>query len=183
MKDKVIFLDRDGTINKEVNYLYKAEDFEFIQNAPDAIKTFHQKGFKVIVITNQAGVAHGFYNEEDVRILHHHIDELLLKEGTYIDAYYFCPHHPNGSVLEYSGSCECRKPNTGMLKKALRDFDIDLERSYIVGDKEIDIETGKNFGLGKCILVRSGHPVDESSSLADEIYDSIFDFANTLIPE
>jgi len=169
MKDKVIFLDRDGTINKEVNYLYRKDDFEFIANAPKAIKLFHELGYRVIVITNQAGVARGFYREKDVEVLHCYIDYLLESEGTFVDAYYYCPHHPEG-----------RKPETGMIEDALKDYDIDLPNSIFIGDKEIDIETGKNAGVGRCFLVRSGHCIDEKGTKADAIFSDIFEIATVL---
>lgn len=178
--NKAVFLDRDGTINKEVNYLYRPEDFVFIPGAVEAIKTFRRLGYKVIVITNQAGVARGYYKEEDVKALHQFLDNLLADEGTRIDAYYYCPHHPDGIVEEYKGECSCRKPKTGMIIHATKDFDIDLSNSIIIGDKEIDVQTGKKSGIGKCILVRSGHSTEEKNTVADAIYDNLFDFAKAL---
>lgn len=180
MSDRVIFLDRDGTINKEVNYLYRKEDFEFIPNAPKAIKIFHELGFKVIVITNQAGVARGYYKEKDIQILHSHIDYLLGKEGTHIDSYYYCPHHPEGIVAEYSFYCKCRKPEIGMLEKAVKEYDIDLENSIFIGDKEIDIQAGKYAGVGRCFLVRSGHLIDEINTEADKVFSNIYEVATSL---
>ena len=178
--NKAVFLDRDGTINKEVNYLYRKEDFIFIPKTIEAIKIFHELGYKVIVITNQSGVARGYYKEEDIENLHRYIDEVLTFKNTYIDAYYYCPHHPDGSVERYKIKCNCRKPSHGMIDQALVDFDIDLKQSVIVGDKEIDVQTGKNSGIGKCILVKSGHIVDEVNTFADSVYDSLYDFANDL---
>lgn len=102
---------------------------------PESIKIFHELGYRVIVITNQAGVARGYYEENDIEILHNHIDYLLDREGTYIDAYYYCPHHPEGTVCKYSYVCTCRKPEIGMIEQALKDFDIDLNNSLLVGDK------------------------------------------------
>lgn len=177
---RAVFLDRDGTINKEVNYLYKKEDFIFIPKTIEAIRIFHELEYKVIVITNQAGVARGYYKKQDVEMLHRYIDKLLISENTYIDAYYYCPHHPEGNVEKYKIKCNCRKPNHGMIDQAVKDFDIDLSKSIIVGDKEIDVKTGKNAGIGKCVLVRSGHIVDEINTVADSIYDSLYDFAQRL---
>lgn len=180
MKDKAVFLDRDGTINKEVNYLYRKDDFEFIPNAPKAIKLFHELGYKVIVITNQAGVARGFYKENDIEILHNYISLLLEKENTYIDAYYYCPHHPEGTIDEFSYICNCRKPEIGMIEKALKDYNIDLKNSVFIGDKEIDIATGKRAGIGRCFLVRSGHFIDEENTEADALFSDIFEIAISL---
>lgn len=177
MVNKAVFLDRDGTINVEVNYLYKAEDFVLISGTVQAIKVFHKLGYKVIVITNQAGVARGYYTEADVKVLHDYLDKLLAVEDTYIDAYYYCPHHLEGIVEEYKKECKCRKPGIGMIKQAIRDFEINLNESIIVGDKEIDILTGKNSGVGKCVLVRSGHSVEEKTTIADIIYDDLYNFA------
>lgn len=175
--NKAIFLDRDGTINKEVNYLYKPEDFIFIENTVEAIKIFHKLKYKVFVITNQSGVARGYYTEDDVKKLHKYIDELLTNKDTYIDSYYYCPHYPEGTADEYKTVCECRKPKVGMVLDAAKDFDIDLSESIIVGDKEIDVKTGKNAGIGKCVLVRTGHKINEQLTVADSIFDTLYDFA------
>ncbi len=142
MKRPALFLDRDGTINIEKNYLYQVEDFEFIEGVPELIKKYNENGFLVIVITNQAGIARGYYKEEHVHILHRHINKELSKIGAHIDAFYFCPHHP-----DVTGPCHCRKPETGMIEQACRDFDIDLARSVMVGDKPWDIECGERLGI------------------------------------
>jgi D-glycero-D-manno-heptose 1,7-bisphosphate phosphatase len=176
---KAIFLDRDGTINIERNYLYKSEDFVLIKGTIEAIRIFRTLGYKIIVITNQAGVARGYYSESDVEKLHNYIDDELKKEGTSVDAYYYCPHHLEGIVTKYAVECECRKPKTGMIEKAATDFNINLADSIIVGDKEIDVQTGKKAGIKYSILVRSGHPVDESSTLADEVHDDLISFATS----
>lgn len=178
--NKAVFLDRDGTLNVEVNYLYRTEDFKFVRGAIEAIKIFHDLGFKVIVITNQAGIARGYYSEKDVVHLHSYIDAELNKENTYIDAYYYCPHHPQGTDGKYAIECECRKPKTGMIKKAVQDMNVDLAHSFIVGDKEIDVITGKNSGIKHTVLVRSGHPIDEINTVADVIHNDLLSFAYKL---
>lgn len=140
--NKVAFFDRDGTINVEVNYLYKIKDFKFIDGIPELIKSFNDAGFKVIVITNQAGIARGYYSENDMHKLHKHINLQLSKYGACIDAFYFCPHHP-----DFTGECECRKPKVGMIEKAIKDFDIDVSKSILLGDKSWDIEAGEKCGI------------------------------------
>jgi len=184
--NKTVFLDRDGTINKEVNYLYKPNDLVLIDGVIEAIRIFHDLNYKVIVITNQAGVAKGYYSEHDVENLHQHLEGILKAKGTYIDAFYYCPHHPEGTVKEYKSECKCRKPHIGMIEQAVKDFDIDLSESIIVGDKEIDVQTGKNAGIGnkgtgKCILVRSGYILDERTTVADAIYNNLGEFARSLL--
>lgn len=177
---KAAFLDRDGVINKEKRHLWKIEDFEFIDGAPQAMARLREQGYLIVVITNQAGVAKGFYTEDDVAALHNYIKE-QLRDTAMIDAIYYCPYHPRGQVERYRADSRDRKPNPGMIERAIADFAakgivIDLQRSMIVGDTEKDIETGINAGIGRRILVRSGHAIpDESASNADEIVDSLAD--------
>lgn len=162
---RAVFLDRDGTINVEKDYLYRIEDFEFIPGAPEAIKRLKDAGFLVIVVTNQSGVARGYYTLEDVNRLHDHIQNELEKIGTSIDAFYVCPHHPTEGIGDYSRECDCRKGNPGMLLQAAKDFDIDLARSIMVGDKLADVEAGRRSG---CVpyLVLTGYGMQESGSEA-----------------
>ena len=140
--NKAAFFDRDGTINIEKNYLYKVEDFEFIKGIPELIKKYNDEGYVVIVVTNQAGIARGYYTEEDMNILHRYINEQLAKIGAHIDAFYFCPHHP-----DITGECNCRKPKTGMLEKAIQEWNIDVNQSILYGDKPWDIEAGEKCGI------------------------------------
>lgn len=154
--DKVVFLDRDGTINVEKNYLYKTEDFEFIPGSEDAIRLLNRSGYKVIVVTNQAGVARGYYTEDDVVRLHAYINERLKENGAYIDKFIYCPHHPGKGIGEYKCECRCRKPGTGMFEQAAKLYDIDKTNSWMVGDNVGDINAGRNFGI-KTILVSTGY--------------------------
>jgi len=145
--NKAIFLDRDGTLNVEKNYLYKTEDFEFISGMPEAIKRWNELGYKVIVVTNQAGVARGYYTEDDVVNLHIYINDLLMKSGAHIDAFYYCPHHPIYGIGKYKRECNCRKPKTGMLEQAIADFDIDITKSFLFGNQDSDIEAGETMNI------------------------------------
>lgn len=154
--DKVVFLDRDGTINIEKNYLYRPEDFEFIPGSAAGIKLLNDNGFKVVVVTNQAGVARGYYTEDDVNNLHDYIDECLRKYDAHIDMYIYCPHHPENGIGKYKCKCLCRKPGTGMFSKAASVYDIDMEHSWMVGDNVGDMKAGEKFGL-KTILVSTGY--------------------------
>ncbi len=149
---KALFLDRDGVINKEKNYLYKIEDFEFIDGVFEACRYFQNQGYLIIVITNQAGIARGKYTEKDYELLTEWMIKEFEKEGVYISKVYHCPHHP-----EFTGECKCRKPKPSMLLDAQRDFDIDLSQSILVGDKNSDIEAGINAGVGNNYLISTGH--------------------------
>ena len=152
-----VFLDRDGTINIEKDYLYRIEDFEFIPGAPEAIKRLKDAGYLVIVVTNQSGVARGYYSIEDVDRLHEHIQAELAKYGTSVDAFYSCPHHPTEGVNEYVGECDCRKPEPGMLLQAARELRLDLGRSHMVGDKISDVMAGVAARCKTSSLVLTGH--------------------------
>lgn len=133
--NKAVFLDRDGTINIEKNYLYKKEDFVFLPGVIDALKQLQEDGFLLIVITNQSGIARGYYSEEDFITLNTWMLSTLKKNGINITAVYFCPHLPDAQIEKYRTNCECRKPKLGMYKKAIKDYDIDLSQSFAIGDK------------------------------------------------
>lgn len=152
--NKALFLDRDGVINKEKNYLYKIEDFEFIDGVFETCKYFQDKGYLIIVITNQAGIARGKYTEKDYQILTDWMMNEFKKQDINIKKVYHCPHHP-----DFSGECECRKPNPGMILQAQQEFDIDLSQSILVGDKNSDIEAGIKVGIEKNYLVNTGHKI------------------------
>lgn len=160
---KAVFLDRDGTINIEKNYVHKVEDFEFIEGVPEAIKAMNDAGYLVIVITNQAGIARGYYTEDDMHKLHNYIDTELEKHDAKIDAYYFCPHHPIHGIGEYKVDCNCRKPKSGMLELAIKDYNIDIKQSYLFGDKYSDIETGEKINITSFLVDKK--PLIEFSNL------------------
>ena len=157
-----VFLDRDGTINVEKEYVHRIKDWEWIEGAPEAIREFNEAGFKVVVVSNQAGIARGMYRPADVENLHAFVCGELQKVGATIDAFYYCPHHP-----EYGEerSCRCRKPAPGMLLRAAADMSIDLSRSWMIGDKLIDVEAGHAANLAT-ILVLTGHGAREITRLA-----------------
>lgn len=154
--DKVIFLDRDGTINEEVNYLHKPEDLQILPGVPEAIKLLRDGGFKILVVTNQAGVARGYYSCRDVEALHEYLNQQLKKSGAWIDRFYYCPHHPVHGIGEYKRACHCRKPETGMFEQAGQEYDVDKEHSYMIGDKLLDVEAGNRYGVHG-ILVGTGY--------------------------
>ena len=167
-KKKAIFLDRDGVINKEVSYLSNPNDFEFIEGSIEALKILKQKGFLIIIITNQAGIARGFFTEETLEAIHSKMIRILKQNNIELDDIYYCPHHP-----EFNGPCDCRKPNTGMLLKAQLEYNIDLTNSYIVGDTLNDIQTGKAARC-KTVLVLTGYGNEEQKNIGTIIPDMIF---------
>ena len=116
--EKAVFLDRDGTINKEVTYLYRPEDLIILPGVPQAIKRLKDHGFRIIVVTNQAGIARGYYTVEQMHKLHQYLNDRLKKDGAWIDRFYYCPHHPQHGIGEYKKMCRCRKPGTGMFEAA-----------------------------------------------------------------
>lgn len=145
--NKAAFFDRDGTINVDVRYLYRPEELHFIDGMPEFIRKWHDWGFKVIVVTNQAGIARGYYNEAEMRALHRYMNECLAEYGAHIDAFYFCPHHP-----DFTGPCRCRKPKPGMIEDAIREFDIDPAQSILFGDQPWDGEAAEQCGVKEYLV-------------------------------
>lgn len=156
MKKRAVFLDRDGVINEEVGHLHNVADLRILPGAAEAIKTLNEKGYSVIVVANQAAVAKGIATIEDVEAIHREMKVRLAKEGASLDGIYYCPHHPNGIIAEYARACDCRKPEIGMVEKAMGDLQIEREGSFLVGDKTSDILAGARAGL-KTILVKTGY--------------------------
>ncbi len=154
LKQPAIFLDRDGTLIEEVNYLSRIEDLRFFRSTAGAVKLFKDSGFLVIVVTNQSGIGRGVYSEAAMHAIH---DEIQLRLGDAIDGFYFCPHLP-------TEGCLCRKPGAGMIEAAQRDFNIDMEKSWLVGDKRIDIEAGQGVRL-RSALVLTGYGAEHQHLL------------------
>ncbi|WP_297598503.1 D-glycero-beta-D-manno-heptose 1,7-bisphosphate 7-phosphatase [uncultured Cetobacterium sp.] len=153
---KIVFLDRDGTINVEKSYLHRWEDFEFEKNVIDGLKAIKELGYEFIVVTNQSGIARGYYTEEDLIKLNASMVKELNNHGIDILECYYCPHHIEKGIGIYKKECECRKPNPGMLKDAIKKYDIDIDSSFMIGDKGSDLEAGENAGV-QSILVKTGY--------------------------
>jgi D,D-heptose 1,7-bisphosphate phosphatase len=158
-KNIAVFLDRDGVINEEVGYLDSLNNLKIISASYEAIKLINESGMKSVVISNQAGVARGFFTEEFVNIVNQNIQDALKINGAKIDKFYYCPHHPTEGKGKYLQDCNCRKPRSGMLLQAVQDLNIDLAQSYFVGDRFRDMETAKKAGV-KGILVKTGYGKD-----------------------
>lgn len=178
---KAIFLDRDGTINVEKDYIYKNEDLVFEEGTIEALKTFKNLEYILIVVSNQSGIARGYFTEEDLNIFNNNMNEILKKNGVEITEFYCCPHHPDG-IGEYKKVCECRKPNNKMIEDAIKKYNIDRKKSYMVGDKISDIEAGFKSNL-KTVLVKTGYglkdmeKIDKNETL---ICENLKDFSEIL---
>lgn len=156
----VVFLDRDGTLNKEIGYIREVEKLELIDGAAAAIKRLNDASVAAVLVTNQSGAARGYYSVDHILKLNERLCRLLEAEGARLDAVYYCPHLPDGTVPEYTGNCRCRKPETGMVDQALSEHpELDCQRSYVVGDKSTDVELARNC-QAKAVLVTTGYGKD-----------------------
>jgi len=179
MKVQAIFLDRDGTINEEVGYLKTLAQLVLIPRAARAINMINVSGMLSVVVTNQSGVARGYFTEAFVDTVHQHIQGMLAPQQAQLDAFYYCPHHPEGRGT-YRQECHCRKPGSGMLLMAARDMKIDLARSYLIGDTRKDMQAALNAGV-KPVLVRTGYGEEAETEcsevcpnyIADDILDAV----------
>ena len=166
MKQKTIFLDRDGVINREINYLHKIDDFIFQEGIFHACKYFIEKNYKIIIVTNQSGIYREYYSEEEYKLLTEWmLNKFTQKKISILDVIH-CPHGP-------SSLCECRKPKPGMFNQAREKYNIDMAKSWMIGDKDTDIEAANRAGIKKTILIRGFHNVNELNSKAQFIIDSI----------
>ena len=155
--NRAIFFDRDGVLNEEVGYLWEIERFEWIDGAREAIKLCNERGFLAVVVTNQGGIAKNLYTARDVDALHSFMQESLSEIGAHIDAFYYCPHHIDGTIKELSVECECRKPKPGLILKACEELKIEPARSIMFGDKERDMGAARAAGLRAGIFFRGGN--------------------------
>jgi D-glycero-D-manno-heptose 1,7-bisphosphate phosphatase len=174
---KALFLDRDGVINHETGYVHRIEDFQFIDGIFETCAFFQSQGYLLIVVTNQGGIARGYYSETDFLRLNQWMVMQFRDREIQITKTYYSPNHPTHGMGEYRREGEDRKPKPGMFLRAQQDWGIDLTRSILVGDKESDIQAGLAANVGFNVLVRSGHAIDEKSTQANLIIDSIKDLS------
>ena len=168
------FIDRDGVIIEERGYAYRVADFVLLPGAVVALRALKDAGFRLVVITNQSGIARGLYNEAEYLAFTAHMQARLLSGGVPLDAVEYCPHLPDATVARYRLACDCRKPRPAMLQRAAAKLNIDVGESILVGDRRTDIEAGRAAGVGRCFLVRSGQAVGEQDeTLADGVYDDL----------
>ena len=173
MANRAVFLDRDGTMARDVRYCSRPEDFELFPGTGEAIRLLNQHGLKVIVVTNQSGIARGYFTEETLAEIHQKMKDELAKEGAFVDAIYYCPHHPEDG-------CECRKPKPKMVLQAASHHHIELERSFIVGDLQMDIELGKAVGCTTILVANSPFSADEGAK-PDAIVPDLLKAAQTIL--
>lgn len=177
--NSAFFLDRDGVINTEKDYVYRVDDFDFIDGIFDACQALNKAGYKIIIITNQAGIGRGYYTEKDFSNLTHWMLEKFKQNNVAIEGVYFCPHHPTHGKGKYLQSCTCRKPEPGMLHQAALEHNINLKKSFLVGDKISDIKAGQTAGVGRCFFVKTGKPIpDKDSVCANGDFNTLLDVVN-----
>lgn len=177
---KAIFLDRDGTLNIDLGYVHQIDDFKFFDGTINALRKLKQMGYLLVVVTNQSGIARGYFSEDQFLQLTEWMDWSLAEQGVDLDGIYYCPHHKEG-LGDYKKDCDCRKPKIGMFKDAIKHLKIDPAHSVMVGDKKEDMEAGKNAGVGLNILVETGKPLtNEGKALADAILPSLADLPKFL---
>jgi len=172
---RAVFLDRDGTLIDDVGYLERVDRIALFPWSVDAVRLLNRAGFRVVVITNQGGVARGYFSEAVVESLHRHIDAVFAEGGARIEAYYYCPHHPQGTVEPFNSRCDCRKPGRGLVDRAAHDLGLDLHASFVVGDRWHDIQLARVIGA-RGVLVRTGYGVTaEETPVAGLVPDAIAD--------
>jgi D-glycero-D-manno-heptose 1,7-bisphosphate phosphatase len=182
---RAVFLDRDGTIIEEVGYLDRAERVELYPWSIDAIRAFNRAGLAVVMVTNQSGIARGFFTEAVVDEVHRHMAEILAEGGAHIDAYYYCPHHPDGKVAGYARACDCRKPGRGLVDRAVREFGVDPASSFVVGDRWLDVGLARRVGA-EAVPVRTGYGMSEEHHppdglTADAVVDNLIAAATWIL--
>lgn len=168
-KNKAAFIDRDGVINEERNYVHRIADFVLLPGVVEGLSLLRDAGYLLIVVTNQAGIARGYYEQAEMDRLHDHLCELLAEQGVLLDAIYFCPHHPQGRIEALAIECDCRKPSPGMLLQASKDFNLNLSTSVLIGDKYSDVQAGKRAGVGRIAIVESGHKIELAARLESDV--------------
>ena len=174
MPRRAAFLDRDGVINRDIGYLHRWEDFEFLPGVLPGMRQLHEAGYALVIVTNQSGIARGFYSETDYEALTRKLRGAMAANGSPASGIYHCPHHPQGTVAGLAQDCDCRKPRPGMLLRAANELGLSLAESIMVGDKLADAQAGRAAGVGRVFLVRSGHALElGAEAQADEVFEDL----------
>ncbi|MEQ8763329.1 MAG: D-glycero-beta-D-manno-heptose 1,7-bisphosphate 7-phosphatase [Planctomycetota bacterium] len=181
-----VFLDRDGTLIEDVHFPRRVDDLHILAGVPEALRSLRDAGYRLIVLTNQSGIARGYLTERTLQEMHAHLLERLGAQGASLDAFYYCPHHPTEGSPPYRTECECRKPAPGLMRRAESDWNIDLSRSFVVGDTLRDLKIAGDTGCQR-ILVRTGkgeeseRELEAEPGLADHVCDGLLDAANWIL--
>ncbi|MEN3336651.1 MAG: D-glycero-D-manno-heptose 1,7-bisphosphate phosphatase [Acidobacteriota bacterium] len=180
-----VFLDRDGTLIDEVGYLDRPERISLYPWSIDAVRALNRAGMRIIMVSNQSGIARGFFDERTLAGIHDRLASLLAAGGARLDAYYYCPHHPNGTVPQYARACDCRKPGRGLVDRAVAEFGIDPQRSFCIGDRWLDVELARAVGA-KGVLVRTGYGAVEEPRppvgvTADAVVDNLVEATSWIL--
>ena len=184
MSRPAAFIDRDGVLNEERAFVHRPEDFAFVPGAIEALRLLEEAGYRLVVVTNQSGIARGLYGEADYLALTAHMRLSLEARAVRLDAVEYCPHLPDAAVARYRRDCDCRKPRPGMLLKAIGALDIEPRASFLVGDRLSDVEAGRAAGLGRCFLVRTGYELSrEAMDRADGVYDDLLACVRDVLSE
>jgi D-glycero-D-manno-heptose 1,7-bisphosphate phosphatase len=180
-KGAAVFLDRDGTLIREVNYLCAVEQIEILPGVAQALGLLREGGFKLVMVTNQSVIARGRLSEAGLQEIHAALSAKLGGAGASLDAIYYCPHHPTEGIGEYRVSCDCRKPNTGMIQRAVQEFDLDATRSYVVGDQMTDVELARKVGAAAILLGRDEAAADAARAVNIPVVDDLLQAARWII--
>jgi D-glycero-D-manno-heptose 1,7-bisphosphate phosphatase len=181
---RAVFLDRDGVINVEREYLSRIEDFAFLPRVVPALQRLQAAGWRLVVVTNQSGIARGYYTEADYRRVTQHMEDALARDGVRLDRVLHCPHLPDAAVAAYRQTCDCRKPAPGMLLQAEQALRLDMPASVLIGDKASDIAAGRAAGVGRCWLVSCGHAFTEADErAADAVHPDLWHCVGALASE
>jgi D-glycero-D-manno-heptose 1,7-bisphosphate phosphatase len=180
-----VFLDRDGTLIDEVGYLDRPDRIELYPWSIDAIRTLNRAGIRVIMVSNQSGIARGFFTEEQLAGIHQHLATLLGAGGAHLDAYYYCPHHPDGRIAAFTRACDCRKPGGALVDRAVEEFGIDPRQSFTVGDRWVDVALARTVGA-RGVLVRTGYGALEETRppeglTADVVVDNLIEAVSWIL--
>lgn len=176
-----IFLDRDGTINIDHGYVHEISHFQFIDGVIEACCKLKAMGFALVLVTNQSGIAHGKFSEEKFMHLTEWMDWCLVNRNVDFDGIYFCPHHPEALIPQYRQACNCRKPQPGLLVQALHDLNIDMQASYVVGDRIEDLQAGIGASVGTKVLVRTGKSIKKNEKIADYVFNTLVELPEAII--
>jgi len=180
LKKPAVFIDRDGTLNEQMGYINHIRRFVLLPGSTEAIRLLNHHGFLAFIVSNQSGVARGYFPIELVHKVHDHMETLLEKQGARVDGIFFCPHYPGGKVPEYSRPCDCRKPGTGLIDTACRQFPVDTQHSYVIGDRYSDMELARESGM-KGILVKTGYGLGDLTYVFPELPFQPFHVAEDLL--